>query len=959
MNSSDGVLLGRWQNSRDPEAFRTLVERHSDMVYGTCRRVLRNTADAEEVAQECFLNLSLARDDTFRSLGGWLHTLATHRSLDRLKSDERRHAREQRYIDLTDAAETEAWNDIQEWIDEAIEGLPAKFRGPLVSHYLERESHAQIAERAGIPRSTVSRYIARGVDEVRKSLKRRGVVATSTLLAGLFESIPAEAAPVALSHALGKMAVSGGNVRGASVASGKGGVFASTGAKVGFAMLTFAVVVAGAWLFANTPSAERKSTNVLSEVQDSVATPSDTDDEATARSSISDGKDLNEETSELDRESVGLNANAAKTDPTALPVDATIFGRVVDLQGAPVVGVGVRYRRPVSLSFIPFDFYSNPTTDENGAFRIERIPPLDELHLEARANEAGQKSAPVIVSDVRAGGEYEVELVMHEASISGRVVDAAGRPVPHAEVLAQPPNPYVFGLPVDHANEQGVFEIRGLFAGEYELKAKTEGPKSWSSTGLTLSVSPTQAITGMRLVLPDQTGAYISGEIVAPEGQPVAGARVQAIMGGPPWTSNWSISEEDGTFAVNDLDEGYYNLQVQHPDRNFKMARNVEAYTENTRIVLGLRGSIKGQVVDQLTGLPVTRFEIHRYVPISDDSWWMVNSRFLEVNDSDGRFTLDRIQAGEPTVTIRASGYAQREQQVHLDEGEALTGVVVALSPAASLIGRVLDESHEPIVGALVYAGPLPYQMNRTAADGVRSGVDGIFEIAYDSETTTMLTARHHGYATGWVDLSTDMNEVEIVLADGGRIEGVVSVDGVPTSEANMGILYPDARHRTAAIQTSSSSDPDGTITVPRVVPGSVIVFTTLRLDRPYGSRMKYVLLNIESETVYPVDIDYRMGDGILTGRAVHGGVPMADVEISLSDRRWTGVGSLGDVAAISSGEAMEVIEFRTDQQGRFNLEGLTPGEWTINAHSGGESYSMDVHIEAGAVTEQDFEIAD
>jgi hypothetical protein len=122
---------------------------------------------------------------------------------------------------------------------------------------------------------------------------------------------------------------------------------------------------------------------------------------------------------------------------------------------------------------------------------------------------------------------------------------------------------------------------------------------------------------------------------------------------------------------------------------------------------------------------------------------------------------------------------------------------------------------------------------------------------------------------------------------------------------------------------------------------------------------MKYVLLNIESETVYPVDIDYRMGDGILTGRAVHGGVPMADVEISLSDRRWTGVGSLGDVAAISSGEAMEVIEFRTDQQGRFNLEGLTPGEWTINAHSGGESYSMDVHIEAGAVTEQDFEIAD
>jgi len=397
-------------------------------------------------------------------------------------------------------------------------------------------------------------------------------------------------------------------------------------------------------------------------------------------------------------------------------------------------------------------------------------------------------------------------------------------------------------------------------------------------------------------------------------------------------------------------------VQVQHLDYNFTMTRNVATYTDDTRIALGLRGSIQGQVIDRRTGRPVTRFQVLRDIPISDETWWSSTLEFREVNNSEGRFELDRVRAGKPTVTIRAEGYAPREQEIALMEGEALTGVLVELSPAGMLSGRVVDEYGEPILGALVYAGPLPERMERGAADGVRSRAGGVFEIEYDSELTSMLTASHHGYAMGWVDLTGAGRDIEIILAYGATVKGVVSLDGTPIAEANVGVAYPDASHRRGN-RTVPRVNADGTFTTPPIVPGAAIIDASIRLDRRYGNRRQYLSLDVESGSVYPLDFLFSLGDGALTGRATVGGVPMADVEIALADARLANVDSLADIAAIGADEAMEIIEFRTDPQGRFSVEGLTPGDWILRANFGGSSYTMDVRIEAGIVTEQNFEV--
>ena len=78
MRTSDSALLERWRARRDAEAFNEIVSRYAGVVYATCRRVLKNDADAEDVTQECFL--WLAREDVHirACLGGWFHRLAFH-----------------------------------------------------------------------------------------------------------------------------------------------------------------------------------------------------------------------------------------------------------------------------------------------------------------------------------------------------------------------------------------------------------------------------------------------------------------------------------------------------------------------------------------------------------------------------------------------------------------------------------------------------------------------------------------------------------------------------------------------------------------------------------------------------------------------------------------------------------------------------------------------------------------
>ncbi len=205
MSKNDAALLERWIDGRDAEAFAELVHRHAGMVLATSRRILGNMSDAEEVSQECFLQVSQATRTIVPSLGGWLHRVATNRALDRRRSDTRRATREEVYAQERPTITEPTWRDIQEHIDDVIAQLPDDLQVPLVLHFFEGHTHREVAKSLGLSRSAVTGRIQRAIATIREELDARHVTLSVTALTGLFAAYEAPAASPALLERLHKI----------------------------------------------------------------------------------------------------------------------------------------------------------------------------------------------------------------------------------------------------------------------------------------------------------------------------------------------------------------------------------------------------------------------------------------------------------------------------------------------------------------------------------------------------------------------------------------------------------------------------------------------------------------------------------------------------------------------------------------------------------------------------------
>jgi len=91
----DETLVAR-ARAGDAEAFRGLVDRYRDRVYGLALRIVRSTADAEEVAQDAFVRawLALPRFRGAASFSTWIYRIAARCAFDRARTLKVRRGRE-------------------------------------------------------------------------------------------------------------------------------------------------------------------------------------------------------------------------------------------------------------------------------------------------------------------------------------------------------------------------------------------------------------------------------------------------------------------------------------------------------------------------------------------------------------------------------------------------------------------------------------------------------------------------------------------------------------------------------------------------------------------------------------------------------------------------------------------------------------------------------------------------
>jgi RNA polymerase sigma-70 factor (ECF subfamily) len=209
MNPHDSTLLHRWQTQADAEAFRELVRRYANLVYATAVRTLGDNAAAEDVAQDTFLKLAQGAQIN-RSLAAWLHRVATNQSRDLIKTNARRRTREHTWSKTRPTTTTPIWDDIREHLDAAIDDLPESLRAVVIGHFLENKTHDELAQSLGLTRSAVSKRSARGIDQLRESLRKRGVPITAPALTVLMtEHATAHTAPASLFTSLNEIGLVG------------------------------------------------------------------------------------------------------------------------------------------------------------------------------------------------------------------------------------------------------------------------------------------------------------------------------------------------------------------------------------------------------------------------------------------------------------------------------------------------------------------------------------------------------------------------------------------------------------------------------------------------------------------------------------------------------------------------------------------------------------------------------
>lgn len=179
----DRELLHTFVKHNDQDAFAVVVSRHAPLVWGVCRRILGHHQDAEDTFQATFLILA-RRAGSVRwqtSVGGWLHTVAQRLAVRARKQAEQRRIQECEASRI--ASGESSLRDLAALLDEELRLLPAKYREPLLLHYLEGATAEAAALQLGLSRSAFYKRLTRGRELLRERLSCQGLSLAAPLLA--------------------------------------------------------------------------------------------------------------------------------------------------------------------------------------------------------------------------------------------------------------------------------------------------------------------------------------------------------------------------------------------------------------------------------------------------------------------------------------------------------------------------------------------------------------------------------------------------------------------------------------------------------------------------------------------------------------------------------------------------------------------------------------------------------
>ncbi|EDM80015.1 hypothetical protein PPSIR1_20349 [Plesiocystis pacifica SIR-1] len=522
-------------------------------------------------------------------------------------------------------------------------------------------------------------------------------------------------------------------------------------------------------------------------------------------------------------------------------------------------------------------------------------------------------------------------------------------------------------------DEQGRFELRGLSAGMINLSARAPGLASDAPVQLPVAIAERVEDVVVRVVeAQDVAGRVVSAET----GEGIAGVRVQArsraIPGAPGATSG-----EDGSFVLAGLLPGSYGVEAEAEASGWILdgAPPTVTVTEGAaaesslRVVLAKAPAIRGRVD------PPTRAEVR--IELDPDNI-RVGSGMVQfaggvstMSDAEtGVFELSPVLPGSYTLVARAADGRGGTVEVEVPQGGAgLDEVIIPLERRATVAGTIRDAKGATVSRASVRVrreakgnSSLSVVVNGQELTAISSptSTEGRYAITgLDAGSWLVEVVDDDGAPIPWADGSTAPLELSLAQAEtrepfdlsvqarDGRIAGVVrDAEGNPVPEAWVRASFvPDkakpeddedepgtSRREVAMVVTSDASGPKARPPVLTDAEG----------------RFELTGLRVGS---YRLDAEADGGANTATLDAVR---PDADVILTLAplgrlEGRVLSNGKPADCIARLSGPSQRTVRVR---DGRFEVERLQPGAYTVTASTGDGSTSQPVTIEAGDTAE-------
>ncbi len=606
-----------------------------------------------------------------------------------------------------------------------------------------------------------------------------------------------------------------------------------------------------------------------------------------------------------------------------------IGGTVVTPSGTPLAGMGVLLGRDGVMSFQP----GYTVTDEVGRFLAAGLAPgLYTL----TAMTPGEQGGPDSTAKVELAAAQRVDNVVltwskkppalgpeGNLSISGQVVDSAGKPVSDALVYAT-----LDGANTNYTTKSlldGAFAVSGLAPGSYKLSAISGGNR-------TLQVVDAQAgASGLRLTV--STQGKVSGKVVdSATGKPVTRFGVAFVAPGylnepskqyvawqpcnsPEGKFTVPIREErnqqSGNLAVAVRADGY--APVEQVLGALSQGQNVEGLLIRLKPGARVEGTVRSSSGQMIAGASVylERYDQHRSPETR--------------TDPEGGFTLTNLPL--TTVKLVAAHPAYSNGEASVTPRAGTTSSVTIELPAGGSVEGSITSGNQPKAGAGVHL-----YMYEGGNQQLSTVTDGSGRYVFSNVSSG------RGQVSTWVQSgSGNLSQSRQIIVETGRtttanfdlpaqtgtLEGFVSVGGQPVSNGQVSAFLASEAGGTSSYAQLGS---DGSYRIESVAVGEVRASVYLHDFSGARGRQQTETVQIAAGRVTRLDFELPLPtfvsgylSGLKEGEGGYIGLLPGEVTLGSLTRE-----KITEYLGMLAGQA----EMNPD--GSFRMENVEPGTYTV-----------------------------